>query len=108
MEEQPLGGNVSGAVKVGDTVRRRAGPWTPAVYALLAHLRRVGFDAAPEPLGMDAQGRAVLKFIPCDVYQGWPEPMPSWGYEDDVTLAGAAELLLRYIDLLASFYPPSD
>jgi len=108
LEEQSLGGNLSDAVRVGDTVRRRAGPWTPAVHALLAHLRRVGFDAAPEPLGMDAQGRAVLKFIPGDVHQGWPEPMPSWVYEDDVTLAGAAELLRRYHDLLARFTPPPD
>lgn len=35
--EIPLrGGNMnSGVVRVGDTVRRRAGPWTPAVCALL-------------------------------------------------------------------------
>ena len=108
MEEQPLGGNVSGAVKVGDTVRRRAGPWTSAVHALLAHLRRVGFDAAPEPLGMDEQGRAVLKFIPGQVHQGWPDPMPSWIYEDEVTLIEAARLLRRYHDLLATFTPPPD
>ncbi|MFI2076838.1 MULTISPECIES: hypothetical protein [Streptomyces] len=33
---QPLpGGNVSaGVVRIGDTVRRPAGPWTPAVHAL--------------------------------------------------------------------------
>jgi len=108
VEEQVLGGNVSAAVKVGDTVRRRAGPWTPAVHALLAHLHRVGFDSAPEPLGMDERGRAVLKFIPGDVHQGWPEPMPSWIYEDDVTLVGAAHLLRRYHDLLATFIPPPD
>ena len=37
--EIPLdGGNAGGAVRVGDTVRRAAGPWTPAVHALLAHL----------------------------------------------------------------------
>ena len=104
--EQPLGGNLSAAIKVGDTVRRRAGPWTPAVHALLDHLHRVGFDAAPEPLGMDEQGRALLKFIHGDVHEGWPEPMPSWVYEDEVTLVGAAELLRRYHDLLATFMPP--
>jgi phosphotransferase family enzyme len=108
VKEQPLGGNVSAAVKVGDTVRRRAGPWTPAVHALLEHLRRAGFDAAPEPLGMDEQGRAVLKFIPGEVHQGWPEPMPSWVYEDEVTLVGAAQLLRRYHDLLSTFTPPPD
>src|SRR5207245_6356716 len=31
--EIPLGGNLSQAVRVGDTVRRRAGPWTPGVQA---------------------------------------------------------------------------
>jgi len=108
VEEQPLGGNLSAAVKVGDTVRRRAGRWTPAVHALLAHLHRVGFDAAPEPLGMDEQGRAVLKFIQGDVQQGWPEPMPRWVYEDEVTLVGAGQLLRRYHDLLATFTPPPD
>lgn len=108
VEEQPLGGNVSAAVKVGDTVRRRAGPWTPAVHALLEHLHRVRFDAAPEPLGTDDQGRAILKFIPGDVHAGWPDPMPSWVYEDEVTLIGAARLLRRYHDLLATFIPPPD
>jgi len=68
----------------------------------------VGFDAAPEPLGMDDQGRAVLKFIPGEVHQGWPEPMPSWVYADDVTLVGAGQLLRRYHNLLATFTPPPD
>lgn len=108
VEEQPLGGNLSAAVRVGDTVRRRAGRWTPAVHALLEHLQRVGFDAAPEPLGMDDQGRAVLKFISGDVHQGWPDPMPSWVYQDEVTLVGAARLLRRYHDVLATFTPPPD
>jgi hypothetical protein len=39
--EQALdGGNVSdGVVRVGDTVRKPAGFWTPSVEALLAHLQ---------------------------------------------------------------------
>ena len=36
LREIPLhGGNVSTVSKVGDTVRRNAGPWTPAVHSLL-------------------------------------------------------------------------
>jgi len=35
MDELALGGNLSGAVRVGATVRRRSGYWTPAVHALL-------------------------------------------------------------------------
>src|ERR1039457_48578 len=57
--ETPLsGGNMSsGIVRVGDTVRRPAGPWTPAVHALLSHLHAAGFRGAPRPLGIDERGR---------------------------------------------------
>lgn len=66
MDEEPLsGGNVSaGVVRVGDTVRRPAGPQTPAVHALLRHLHDVGFRHVPRPLGVDGQGREVLTFVP--------------------------------------------
>jgi hypothetical protein len=66
VEEIPLaGGNVSGGVvRVGDTVRRPAGPWTPAVHALLDHLHAVGFRGAPRPLGLDDRGREVLTYVP--------------------------------------------
>jgi hypothetical protein len=43
------GGNTGGAVRLGDTVRRVAGPWTPAVHALLEHLAANGFTRAPRP-----------------------------------------------------------
>ena len=108
MEEHPLVGNWSGAVRVGDTVRRRAGAWTPAVHALLAHLRRAGFDAAPEPLGIDEQGRAVQSYLPGEIQMGWPEPFPVWMYEDESTLVGAARLLRRYHDAATAFVPPPD
>ena len=46
------GGNVAaGVVRVGGTVRKPAGFWTPAVEALLSHLRCSGFTGAPRPLG---------------------------------------------------------
>ena len=107
VEEVPLvGGNLSASVRIGDTVHRRAGSWTPAVHALLAHLKRVGFDAAPEPLGFDEQGRAVQSFMPGEVHAGWPDPLPQWMFEDEVTLIAAAELLRRYHDSLAGFVPP--
>jgi hypothetical protein len=65
--EIPLaGGNMSGGVvRVGDTVRRPAGPWTPAVRALLTHLHEAGFRGAP--LMADAYGlteRERLDIIP--------------------------------------------
>ena len=49
-QEIPLhGGNTSVVVRSGDTVRRNAGPWTPAVHALLRHLEYVGFTGASNP-----------------------------------------------------------
>jgi hypothetical protein len=108
-EEVPLvGGNISASVRIGDTVHRRAGSWTPAVHSLLAHLRRVGFGAAPEPLGFDEQGRAVQSFLPGEVHTGWPEPFSQWMFEDEVTLIAAAKLLRRYHDSLEGFVPPPD
>jgi hypothetical protein len=66
--EEPIGlalggGWEAGPVRIGDTVRRRSGRWTPAVHALLRHLESVGFDAAPRVLGVDGQGREVLSYI---------------------------------------------
>ena len=108
-QEVPLvGGNLSASVRIGDTVHRRAGSWTPAVHALLAHLKRVGFGAAPAPLGMDQQGRAVQSFMPGEVHAGWPDPLPEWMFEDEVTLIAAAKLLRRYHDSLDGFVPPPD
>jgi len=108
VEEALLGGNLSTSVKIANTVHRRAGSWTPAIHALLAHLHRVGFDVVPEPIGMDDKGRAVLSFMPGEVHAGWPDPLPSWMFEDQATLIAAASLLRRYHDALAGFVPPRD
>ncbi len=64
--EVPLtGGNVAASVvRVGDTVRKPAGPQTPAVHALLEHLRSTGFRGAPRSLGVDDAGRHVLEYVP--------------------------------------------
>ncbi len=59
------GGNVGGAVRVGDTVRRPAGPWTPAVHALLSFLDG-RLPGIPRVLGRDEQDREVLTYLP-----GW-------------------------------------
>ena len=62
-EEVLSGGNTGRVVRVGDTVRRQAGHWTPAVHALLHHLESVGFAAAPRALGTDALGREVASYL---------------------------------------------
>ena len=63
--EEPLeGGNLSVVVRVGETVRRPTGPWTPAVHALLDHLEAKGFPGSPRARGLDEQGREILTFLP--------------------------------------------
>lgn len=62
--EIPLtGGNMDPVVRVGDTVRRVAGDWTPAVHALLAAARAAGIEEVPVPLGIDESGREVLSYL---------------------------------------------
>ena len=76
MDEEVLaGGNSSMVVRVGDTVRRPAGPWTPAVHQLLATLRAAGVTKVPEPFGLDEQGCEVLSYLPGIVGN---HPLPSW------------------------------
>jgi hypothetical protein len=58
------GGNVGGAVRVGDTVRRPTGPWTPAVHELLDFLADAGLPHVPRVLGIDDRGREILTFLP--------------------------------------------
>lgn len=93
--EQPLtGGNSTAVVRVGDTVRRTAGPWTPTVHALLQHLRARGVTEVPEPHGTDDAGREVVSFVPGDVAH---YPLPTWLWTDAV-LHDAATLLRRVHD----------
>jgi hypothetical protein len=102
--EQPLfGGIAEGRVfKVGDTVRRPAGPWTPTLHALLRHLRQRGFPC-PEPLGLDDAGREVLGFLPGRA-SNWPWP-PILLEPDGARRIGA--MLARYHAAAADFAPPS-
>ncbi|MFB6893004.1 phosphotransferase enzyme family protein [Kitasatospora sp. NPDC056327] len=89
-------------VRIGDTVRRPAQPWTPTVHALLRHLAEVGFDRAPRPLGLDDQGREVLTFIEGDCGPaGWAR------VADDHGLRAFAHLLRDYHQACAGFAPPS-
>jgi Ser/Thr protein kinase RdoA (MazF antagonist) len=102
--ERLAGGNASGSVvRVGDTVRRRAGPWTTAVHALLRHLNEVGFDGAPLPVGLDAEGREVLTFLPGTV--PWPDRFELLHPVE--RLAGVARLIRHFHDAVASFSPPA-
>ncbi|MGP3931749.1 phosphotransferase enzyme family protein [Nonomuraea sp. KM88] len=101
-EEVLAGGGVNHVVRVGATVRRPAGPWTPAVHALLDHLAARGFSGAPRSHGIDDQGREILDFVPGRTAD---HPLPAWARSDDALVA-AGRLLRRYHDATAGFPVP--
>ncbi|NAZ83141.1 phosphotransferase, partial [Kineococcus sp. R8] len=105
MEERLAGGRDHGAVRVGDTVRRHAGSRTPAVHALLRHLHDHGFTRAPEPRGLDEQGREVLTYLAGRTV-GEDRPWPAWAHRDD-TLVQVGTWLREFHDAVASFTPPA-
>lgn len=101
-EHEFADGNLAGTVRIGQTVRRATGPWTPAVHALLGHLADRGFDAAPRVLGFDAKGREVIEFLP-----GESAPPDLTGFREDAVVARVARLLRRYHDAVVGFLPPA-
>ena len=105
-EERLDGGNIGGAVRLGDTVRRATGPWTPAVHALLAHLADREFTAAPRPLGVDERGREILTFLEGRTV-GSRKPWPLWVHADE-TLDQVARWMRAYHQAVADFVPPPD
>lgn len=98
--EEPLpGGNMAGAVRVGATVRRAAGPWSPTIQRLLRHLHAHGLTWVPEPLGRDEQGRDSVSHLPGVVPQ---YPLPGWIW-DEAVLLDAARRLAELHDATAGF-----
>lgn len=104
--EISLGGNLNDAVRVDDTVRRRAGAWTPAVHELLRFLENEGFPA-PRVRGMDESGREILGYIEGEAHAGNPVPLPDHVFAEEHMIA-AARLLRRYHDTVARFRPPTN
>ncbi|WP_242503999.1 aminoglycoside phosphotransferase family protein [Promicromonospora panici] len=98
-EQELTGGNTTAVVRIGNTVHRAAGPWTPTIQKLLAHVRARGLAEVPEPLGLDAEGREVVSFLPGDV-PGWPAP--EWLWSERV-LTDAGRLLRRFHDATVGF-----
>lgn len=98
------GGNDGGATRLGSTVRRRAGRWTPAVHALLAHLEARGFAGASRPLGIDSRGREILSYLEGET-TGSRKPWPAWVHTDEA-LVQVADWLRRYHQAGADFVPP--
>jgi hypothetical protein len=96
-------GFVNRVVRIGDTVRRPSGPWTPAVHALLRHLEAVGFAESPRAIGIDDQGHEVLTYVK-GASVGWTDwPTVMRGHRGVATLG---EVLRRYHDAARGFRSP--
>jgi len=88
--------------RIGDTVHRPVGPWTPAVHGLLRHLEAVGYERAPRVLGFDEQGREVLSWISgASGPDGWAQVV------EDRGLIAFGRVLREYHDAVAGYRPPS-
>jgi hypothetical protein len=96
-------GNEGLVVRRGDTVRRPAGPWTPAVHDLLRHLESAGFSGAPRVLGLEDEFE-WLEFIPGDVAV---PPFPTWSAGEDL-LVSVASLQRRLHEAAVDFRPAPD
>lgn len=91
-------------VRVGETVRRTPGWWTPAVHDLLRYLNATGFRYAPTLLGFDDEGREVLSYI-----EGVSGPIEGRRcVVADEGLAAYARLLRVYQDAVSGYRPPPD
>jgi hypothetical protein len=99
------GGNVAPVFRIGDTVRRATGAWTPAVHALLEHLERAGFANAPRVLGIDRDGREILSYVDGFVPYAPEIPDEIWS---DHALVTSARLVRSYHDAVRDFVPPAD
>jgi hypothetical protein len=92
-------GNVGGAVRIGATVRRPIGRWTPAVDALLAHLQANELDGVPRVLGRDDRDREILSYLPGRSIDTMREVV------SDAVLADGVRWLRRFHDAVASLRP---
>jgi Ser/Thr protein kinase RdoA (MazF antagonist) len=93
-----------GVVRIGDTVRRPSGHATQLMRAVLLHLERAGFDAAPRWLGFDERGRDVLTWIDGETFTDRGQMHPYIGDPQvpvtfmDEQVAAVMRLLRRYHD----------
>ncbi|MDQ1742008.1 MAG: hypothetical protein QOE23_347 [Pseudonocardiales bacterium] len=84
--------------RCGDTVRRPLAPSGRATHAVLEHLRRAGFSAAPRVLAVEGETE-VLSWIPGRAARS---PLPDWSLGEG-TLTSVAELIGRFHATMRSF-----
>lgn len=98
--EALAGGATGGAVRIGATVRRSTGPWTPAVHRMLRALR--SSPLAPKVLGRDERDREVLTYIPGTTVRPDDEMLT------DAQVASCGRGLRELHDLLRQYGPEGE
>jgi hypothetical protein len=93
-----LPGQAGGADRVGRTVRRPTGPWTPAVHRFLGYLADEGLRGVPSVEGIDGD-REVLIYVP-----GRSVPVDREVVLDNV-LVEAVTWLREFHDIAEGFRP---
>ncbi len=102
MEKPLTGGHMTPVSRLGKDVLREAGPWTPTIQRLLAHLREQGIDWCPKPRGWTDDGREQLSYLKGKV----PDyPLPEWVYDESV-LVDAAQRLRELHDATEGYTDP--
>jgi len=98
-------GSVNAVLRVGNTVVRPAGDWSPAVHALLNHLEEAGFPFSPRVLGVqDSPPAEVLTYLDGEVsMRPWPPCLCS-----TEGIVAIAQMLRAYHDAVQSFRPSPD
>lgn len=94
MDDEALAGGMANAgavVRRGALVERPAPAHARVLHDRLRALRAHGFDGAPEPLGLTADGREQLEFVAGDVAL---PPFPDWALSD-AALSSVGVLLRR-------------
>lgn len=97
-------GSVNTVRRVGNTIRRPSGPWTPTVHALLHHLERNGFEGAPRVLGIDEEGQEMLSLLEGEpARRPWPKVLL-----EAKGLVALVRWLHEYHAAVSDFEPPED
>lgn len=100
--EEPLVGGITNAgavVRVGPHVLRPPTANTASIHAYLRAVHAAGFDGAPEPIGVEPDGRERLTYLEGDV----PTiPYPAW-CQTDAALVSIVHLMRQLHDSAADF-----
>ena len=97
---EELSGGMNTVRRIGDTVVRPIGAHSRAVHALLRHIRKRGFLAAPNVIAVGA-ATETLSFVPGETSNYPLTPT----FRTDEALTCAARLLRDYHDATAGFDP---